>query len=92
MDGGGTVDRAEGPPGALGRRLEYADNPRTTAVDRHSTPSARAGRQEPLSMFRFHGLPSFPDRKGIGKAEHFPRQPTANDATSPPLAKQPQPL
>jgi hypothetical protein len=27
----------------LGRRLEYTDNPRTTAVDRRSTPSVMGG-------------------------------------------------
>ena len=35
--------------------LEYTDNPRTTAVDRRSTPSARADRQAPLPMFRCPG-------------------------------------
>jgi hypothetical protein len=33
---------------------------RTTAVDRRSTPSARADRQEPLPMFRCPGSPGFP--------------------------------
>ena len=33
--GGGTVDRASDP---LGRRLEYTDNPRTTAGVRHHPP------------------------------------------------------
>ena len=43
------------------RRLEYTDNPRTTAVDRRSTPYARADRQAPLPMFRCPGSPGFPD-------------------------------
>ena len=30
------------------------------AVDRRSTPSARADRQEPLPMFRCPGSPGFP--------------------------------
>ena len=62
------ADGGEGPDGVLsvcrrgrsgwplGRRLE---RPRTTAVDRRSTPSARADRQEPLPMFRRPGLPGF---------------------------------
>jgi hypothetical protein len=33
---------------------------RNTAVDRRSTPSARADRQEPLPMFRCPGSPGFP--------------------------------
>ena len=33
----------------------YLAIPRTTAVDRRSTPSARADRQEPLPMFRCPG-------------------------------------
>ena len=37
------------------------DRPRTTAVDRRSTPSARADRQEALPMFRCPGSPGFPD-------------------------------
>ena len=49
--------RAEWP---LGRRLERVTARRTTAVDRRSTPSARADRQEPLPMFRCPGLPGFP--------------------------------
>jgi hypothetical protein len=49
--------RLTGRSGSLGRRLEYTDNPRTTAVDRRSTPSARADRQEPLPMFRCPGSP-----------------------------------
>ena len=36
----------------MGRRLECTDDPRTTAVDRRSTPSARADRQDLLPMFR----------------------------------------
>ena len=40
---------ASGPPSGAG------DRPRTTAVDRRSTPSARADRQEPLPMFRCPG-------------------------------------
>ena len=49
------AERSLGPPsGAAG------DRPRTTAVDRRSTPSARADRQEPLPMFRCPGLPGFP--------------------------------
>ena len=51
--GGG--ERLTGRSDPLGRRLEYTDNPRTTAVDRRSTPSARADRQEPLPMFRCPG-------------------------------------
>ena len=37
-----------------------AQSERTTAVDRRSTPSARADRQEPLPTFRCPGLPGFP--------------------------------
>ena len=44
-----------GPPSGAG------DRPRTTAVDRRSTPSARADRQEPLPMFRCPGCRVFPD-------------------------------
>ena len=51
--GGG--ERLTGRSDPLGRRLEYTDNPRTTAVDRRSTPSARADRQDPLPMFRCPG-------------------------------------
>ena len=53
-DGGGGT-RLTGRSDPLGRRLEYTDNPRTTAVDRRSTPSARADRQDPLPMFRCPG-------------------------------------
>ena len=53
-------ERLTGRSDPLGRRLEYTDNPRTTAVDRRSTPSARADRQEPLPMFRCPGSPGFP--------------------------------
>ena len=52
MGGGGRLTGRSDP---LGRRLECTDNPRTTAVDRRSTPSARADRQEPLPMFRCPG-------------------------------------
>jgi hypothetical protein len=45
---------AHGPPSGAG------DRPRTTAVDRRSTPSARADRQEPLPMFRCPDSPGFP--------------------------------
>ena len=51
--GGG--ERLTGRSDPLGRRLEYTDNPRTTAIDRRSTPSARADRQAPLPMFRCPG-------------------------------------
>ena len=49
--------RAEG---SLGPPSRAGDRPRTTAVDRRSTPSARADRQEPLPMLRCPGLPGFP--------------------------------
>ena len=39
---------------------EQALEPSTAAVDRRSTPSARADRQEPLPMFRCPGSPGFP--------------------------------
>ena len=48
------TERSFGPPSRAGDRL------RTTAVDRRSTPSARADRQEPLPMFRCPGSPGFP--------------------------------
>ena len=53
----------------MGRRLE-----RVTAVDRRSTPSARADRQEPLPMLRCPGLPGFPGKEGRkeGEAWVFP--------------------
>ena len=57
MGGGGRLTGRSDP---LGRRLECTDNPRTTAVDRRSTPSARADRQALLPMFRCPGLPGFP--------------------------------
>ena len=57
-DGGG--ERLTGRSDPLGRRLECTDNPRTTAVDRRSTPSARADRQALLPMLRCPGLPGFP--------------------------------
>ena len=42
-------------------RLECTDPPPyLTAVDRRSTPSAQADRQDPLPMFRCPGLPGFP--------------------------------
>ena len=47
-----------------GRRLEYTDNPdnpRTTAVDRRSTPSLGLTSGWTLPMFRCFGLPGFPD-------------------------------
>ena len=44
---------------AVSKLLTYL-RPCTTAVDRRSTPSARADRQEPLPMFRCPGLPGFP--------------------------------
>ena len=53
MGGGGGLTGRSDP---LGRRLECTDtDPRTTAVDRRSTPSARADRQDPLPMFRCPG-------------------------------------
>jgi len=63
------VDRAEwllGPP--FGVSLEYTDNPRTNAVDRRSTPSARADRQEPLPMLRCPGCRVFPDHPDLNLA------------------------
>ena len=47
------AERPLGPPSGAG------DRPRTTAVDRRSTPSARADRQEPLPMFRCPRLAGF---------------------------------
>ena len=52
---GAGTDGLTGRSDPLGRRLESRVNPRTTAVDRRSTPSARADRQEPLPMFRCPG-------------------------------------
>ena len=49
------AERSLGPPSGAG------DRPRTTAVDRRSTPSARADRQEPLPMFRCPGCQVFLD-------------------------------
>ena len=58
----GEGERLTGRSDPLGRRLEYTDNPRTTAVDKRSTPSVKADRQEPLPTFRCPGLPRvFPD-------------------------------
>ena len=61
--GGG--ERLTGRRGPLGRRLEYTDNPRTTAVDRRSTPSLglTSGRTDKNLCRRF-GAPAcrvFPD-------------------------------
>ena len=54
--GGGRLAGLRGP---LGRRLEYTDNPRTTAVDSRSTPSLgfTSGRTD-KNLCRCFGAPA----------------------------------
>ena len=61
----GGEERLTGRRGPLGRRLECTDNPRTTAVDRRSTPSLglTSGRTD-KNLCRCFGAPAcrvFPD-------------------------------
>ena len=65
-------NRGRGRGEGLGRRLECTDDPRTTAVDRRSTPSARADRQDLLPMFRCPDPGVFADLIMMGLSAIFP--------------------
>ena len=58
----------------MGRRLEYTDNPRTTAVDRRSTPSVEADRQTrtsaDVSVPRLAGFSLIPDPPKLKKKKN----------------------